>query len=516
MLQGRVKGNIIECLLLLVLTAGSYLGVNALKWQNETRGIQAVMALLLAGCAGYMLLLKGLKRWKEDRAVMVVIVMGCIMRIGYMLYTPVTLRCHDIFELDVNAYGKAGYLLRLAVEGRLPESNVLQLYQQPFYYMAGAFVSRLLNGILGSEDMFLLVDAAKVVSCWASCMTLVLVEKIFQMLGISKKSTWYGMMAAAFGPVFYLTGGRMGEDALCTFFMTAVLLYTMYWEKNPGWKNTIVLALFYGFGMMTKISLAVPALYTVWVFMKKLWIEKLVERTKDGAWSFGVVWGVLTDKESLRLYGKMLVFACISLTLGLWYSVRNMILFGQGLTYVLQQDVNGPLYQGKMPLVQRFLLPDVENLLETPYANPLSDYNLFAYLLKTELFGEFTYQVPEWIPMLLLFCNFCISLSLVGYSVWLIGRIVKGKQSGAAIVPAVWMLLFTGFAAYSYLSYPFGCTMDFRYYAMIAVCKALLTGRLLDGVTLNTQKTEIGMLQSGMKKLLVCFGVFSCLMYCVI
>ena len=259
MLQGRVKGNIIEYLLLLVLTAGSYLGVNALKWQNETRGIQAVMALLLAGCAGYMLLLKGLNRWKEDRAVMVVIVMGCIMRIGYMLYTPVTLRGHDMFELDVNAYGKAGYLLRLAVEGRLPESNVLQLYQQPFYYMAGAFVSRLLNGILGSEDMFLLVDAAKVVSCWASCMTLVLVEKIFQVLGVSKKSTWYGMMAAAYGRgcfVYFLSDGSafvydvLGKEfRMEEYYCAGVILWVWYDDENFAGSSCVV----YGMGIYEEI-----------------------------------------------------------------------------------------------------------------------------------------------------------------------------------------------------------------------------------------------------------------------
>lgn len=70
----------------------------------------------------------------------------------YMLETPVTQRGHDLFELDSSAPGKAGYLLRILQEHRLPESYVLQLYQQPFFFLLGAGMSGILNGILQRTD----------------------------------------------------------------------------------------------------------------------------------------------------------------------------------------------------------------------------------------------------------------------------------------------------------------------------------------------------------------------------
>lgn len=42
------------------------------------------------------------------------------------------------------------------------------------------------------------------------------------------------MAVLSFTPVFWLTGGRLGEDALTFFFMTAVILGTVEWEKQPG------------------------------------------------------------------------------------------------------------------------------------------------------------------------------------------------------------------------------------------------------------------------------------------
>lgn len=485
------KWNALKVLVLIVLPMVCYMVVKGLKLQDGTRGIQAAMALLLAVCMIYMLFLKITKRLNASRAVRLVFIMGCVMRIGYMLYTPVDVRGHDLFELDVKAYGKAGYLLRLVLEGRLPESNTLQLYQQPFFYIAGAAASRVINTLLGCTDMFSLVDAAKTVSCAASCLTLAVVERLFGACGISEKGTLTGMVLAAFTPVCYLTAGRVSEDAVITLFMTAALLYTLYWEKTPDWRNTVILALLYGFGMMTKISMAVPALYTAWVFAKK----------------------VYGDRKNRGLYGKLVVFGCISLPLGLWYSLRNMVKFHQGITYVLMQDTQGPVYRGKVSLMQRFLIPDVGNMLDTPYANALQDHNLFVYLLKSELFGEFTYQLPEWIPYWLLLASLVLTLTAAGYCLWIL---LHFKSSRAALAPAVWMVMFAGFAVKSYLSYPFACTMDFRYYIILTVCKAILIGRLSDRAALGKVSDEAILLQGIVKKAVICFWAASCVMYCMI
>ena len=179
-----------------------------------------------------------------------------------------------------------------------------------------------MRGLTGIEDAAFLVNAGKVVSCIASCFSLYLSERLLREF-CSVRARGYGMAVLSFTPVFWLTGGRLGEDALTFFFMTAVILGTVEWEKQPDWKHTILLAVLYGCGMMTKISLAFPAFYTAYIFWK--------------------------NRKSSRFIPKMAVFAVFALPLGLWYSVRNFVLFGQPLGYV--PSMGEILYRGDLSLI---------------------------------------------------------------------------------------------------------------------------------------------------------------------
>ena len=87
---------------------------------------------------------------------------------------------------------------------------------------------------------------------------------------------------------------------------------------------------------MTKVSgaiMAVPIMYT--------FIRKIVETYK-------------TEKDKLlRLFGKFLLFGVISLPLGLWHPIRNLVLFSQPIGGVLLPAEG--LYVGQYSVFQRFL-----------------------------------------------------------------------------------------------------------------------------------------------------------------
>lgn len=290
------------------------------------------------------------------------------------------------------------------------------------------------------------------------------------------------MAVLSFTPVFWLTGGRLGEDALTFFFMTAVILGTVEWEKQPDWKHSILLAVLYGCGMMTKISLAFPAFYTAYIFWK--------------------------NRKSSRFIPKMAVFAVISLPLGLWYSVRNLVLFGQPLGYV--PSMGEILYRGDRSYVARFLSLDIRNWLRTPYANPFQDYNFPVYLLKSELFGEFTYDMPVFIPMVLLLFSTLLTLCVAGIGIY---KICRWKSIPGEKRPLIWGLLFGGYAAISYWKLPYGCSMDFRYYLMLTVCKVLVLCCFLDEEPEGHFAQEQLLLQKGLKGLCFLFAGFSILFF---
>ena len=410
----------------------------------------------------------------DTRVITLLIMAGCFLRIWYVIETPVTLRGHDIWELSPYGMGKAAYLLRLVEWGKLPDSYELQFYQQPFYYLISALVAVIMRGTTGITEEAFLVNAGKVVSCAASCCSLYVSERLLREFCSNTKAVCYGTAVLSFTPAFWLTGGRLGEDALTFFFMASVILGTIRWEKNPDWKHTILLALLYGCGMMTKISLAFPAFYTAYRFWKNRKIKLFIP--KIGA------------------------FALISLPLGMWYSIRNYILFAQPIGYVLPQS--GTLDRSNYSYVARFLSFDIRNWLGSPYADPFSDYNFPVYLLKTELFGEFTYEMPEWIPTVLLLASTLLTMGCVGIG---IRRIFRWKRSGEDKRPLVFGLLFGGYAVISYLKLPYGCSMDFRYYMMLAVCKVLmLCGFLGEGARGRFAQEKI-LLQRGMKILCVLF-----------
>ena len=272
--------------------------------------------------------------------------------------------------------------------------------------------------------------------------------------------------------------------------MVLALLYTLRFEEDPSFFHIFILAVVYGCGMMTKISCAVPALYTAYVFGKKWKVEK-------------------QSRKSLT--GKYVVFGIIAIPLGMWYSVRNLVLFGQSPWYVLRQSEEGGLYHGTESLAARFVIPDIKNIFVTPYADPYTDFNLPAYLMKSELFGEFRYQAPLWLPTILLMLNVALSFGAAAYGIFLL--INQKRENAGKNRILIWGLLFGLFAAWSYFRYPFGCTMDCRYYMMLPICKAMLLTLFLGRSAEGKYREELGIMQTGIRGCMVLFALTAILWF---
>lgn len=118
---------------LLAAVCGSYLLYEGLGLKVYITQIRWGAAAALFLCTAGTLLFCHRGKLSVEKGIALLVLAGCLLRILYMLETPVTQRGHDLFELDSSAPGKAGYLLRILQEHRLPESYVLQLYQQPFF-----------------------------------------------------------------------------------------------------------------------------------------------------------------------------------------------------------------------------------------------------------------------------------------------------------------------------------------------------------------------------------------------
>lgn len=108
-----------------------------------------------------------------------IIIFGIFMRIVYMLYTPITVRSHDLRELSLKGTGHAAYLLNI-MEGHLPYTNDFQFYQQPFYYLLSAGLAKFLKVCIPNLTLYQMLSASKIISCLASCLLLFCCEEAWR------------------------------------------------------------------------------------------------------------------------------------------------------------------------------------------------------------------------------------------------------------------------------------------------------------------------------------------------
>jgi len=428
------------------------------------------------------------KHYVEDSKIIhLIIIAGFIMRIGYMLYTGCNVRGHDVLDFNTVSGGHAAYILTILQTGKLPAANYMQFYQQPFFYLSGSLLSRFINCILSCNDPYYLVDAAKLISCIASCLTVLVSESLIKVCNITREGHFFVIIYISFLPAFYLSGGRITPDSLIAFIMTLILYYTIKWQQEPSFKSLVILAFLFGIGMMTKLSCAVIAIFTAFFMIRELISS-------------------LRKKQAYRCLLQYAIFCIISFPLGLWYSLRNYLNFHQSFSYVPKIGNDSPLYIGSFSLVERFFSINFSNMFTSPYASVLDDYNLPIYHLKSSLFGEFYYSVAGWIPTILLFSTFIIMVSFVVSILW--QWIYNSTDSTGNILTAI-IILFYGSLMLFCLKYSFGCSLDFRYALFIVIPASILFGKYFPRLKNHILKSVI-IISTFL------FSLTSCLMYTLI
>ncbi len=386
------------------------------------------------------------KKTRCEDIISLIIMIGIIMRIGYMLYTAVGIRTHDID-------GHIAYM-NFLYNGSLPDSNNFIFYHPPFFHFLGALFGRTIGSLKYSgNDIY---EAAKIISCFSSCAILLITRSIAKELELGKKAVLTAVLITAVLPNFFLLASRANNDALSILFMYITLLYTVRWYKKPCYKYVIILALSIGFGMMTKISVGTLAFFTGPVML------------------YVLIQNFRRDKKDMSILYQLIVFALICFPLGLWYPIRNLILFDQPFNYVYKIPVTEPIYCGDRGYGDRFFsFPFIEGV-KSVYSHPNDDYNVWIYLIKGAVFGEFSFDINDLVPRVLFILNIIVSLiSVVGLVFTVFSRRVKAEQK--YFIAVLWLIVMASYISFN-ISLPFGCTMDFRYVVPISLVSGLSCG----------------------------------------
>ncbi len=430
-----------------------FLQITHMAWQNYLHRIQMLMQMcIIAGVA--VLALRFAQGKASDHALpMLILYVGMVMRIGYALYTPTALRPHDFYGVDINSAGHAGYILNLFVNFSLPPNNTAQFSQPPLFYALSAGIMKIYQWLWGVDDVNLLIEASRLTSCLAACGSLAVVYQIGRELKLNRNGMVVLTGVTAFLPVHYLTGGCANPDALSVFFLFAIVWYTIRWFHTQTLHNTVLLALWFGLGLMTKFTVAVSALPTGLLMLYVLW------RQKDSA-------------KRKRLFKLLLVFLLIAIPLGLWHAVRNAVLYGQKLGGVFELSKDTYVYIGQLSMSYRYGWLSIHHFYSPLFITDVVTPNFWIILFKTAVFGEYVYDIDKFAPMLLLISNYAlVLLSLVSMSIkaW---RAVGKQQIPWIFLALTWLSAFLAYFLFT-VRYPFWCSMDYRYAIVTSLTGAL-------------------------------------------
>ncbi len=415
------------------------LSLSALR-ASETAAIAASL-LPFAVCMGFCVFLVAKGKIQKEHVTAAILLLGIALRVWYITATPWNERQHDVFVFETQ--GHAGYIYTLMKTGRLPETNTGLFYHPPLHpfimSVAGNFLSRFINT---TEQVF---ETLQLLPAYYSLMCGWVFLKILDLLRIRQGTKLLFFAFFTLHPSLIIFSGSINNDILCLLLSICTVLYLLRFYESQSMKNAFCMALCLGLAMMTKLSAVTIAPVIAVVF-----IIRLVRPTEGRI------------RRSVMI--NELCFGALSIPLGMWYPIRNLIKFDQPFGYVMPIGTSHPLYCGDRSFFERFISLPLKQLFENPYCMPEEDFNIPMYTVKCSVFGEYTFDFPKWAVSVLLVINCAVIVFCVFAAVY---TVIK-KKDHAAVLTAV-SAVSVAFFVWFNIRYPNGCSMDFRY---ISVCLA--------------------------------------------
>ncbi len=410
---------------------------------------------------------KNIPALREKAALMLVFAEGFIFRFVYVIETPITLRQNDVHIFGGDD-GHAAYIEYIYNHFSLPKGDptaTWQFYHPPVHHILSAAWKRLLT-FLGMPYVSA-CESIQALTLFYSCCCLILAYKILRYFGIKGKPIVCALAIVAFHPSMVIMSGSINNDILSITFALAALYTALLWYRKPTMLNTLKIALLIGLGMSTKLSAALvaPAVAVIFLF---------------GIYKY--------RSDIINILGRLVVFALVCFPLGLWWSVKCFVQYKVPFGYV--PDLGGSSFQyvGNIPTAKRlfdFSLFQFKSVFEQwggSESGSYYEYNPTIAFLKNSLFGEHMSEVPfggmrYTAPQVLFYT--ALFLAVISFVSLVAVQFIKGENRlprlALLVAHATYMISYYRFC----FSYPYTCTMNFRYILPTMVIGAVSLGLAL-------------------------------------
>lgn len=325
------------------------------------------------------------------------------------------------FDKGYNEARHINYILHLYKHNALPTQIIGQFYHPPLHHFIMANWLKVVD--LVSDSLEFKFESMQIVSLIYSVVILIALYKILKELEIEDKYKIIPMLLFSFYPLYMYFSGSLNNDQLVTMFGIICLLYLIKWNKSPSMKNTIIIALCIGLGLMTKSSMYVMIVPAIYVYFKKL-IEL-----------------VNNDEKVGKLLVELIVFSIIALVLGFWFQIFNFMRGTNALGIIEPYEYFSIADQS---FWERFGLPNIFKM---------SGVNIWNYLLYSSLNFGAVLEHSIFIKIMAI-----IAITLVFDAIYFMIKNFKKEK-----ILIFTFLMWWGFYFFLNIQMPYMCSMHSRY-----------------------------------------------------
>ncbi len=380
--------------------------------------------------------------------------------IGYILYTPFWSRQHDSRSFEDYQYGgHFGYIGYIFFNNHLPVGSPKDywcFYNPPLFYIISAIFMKLQTfyGLTIENGL----ENLQILSALYTIIFDIYVYRILRELDI-KRTIKSLVLFVALSPSIVIMSGSLNNDILSIMLSTMAIFYCIRWYKSDSLKDLLKIAFSISFAIMTKISTALIAVVIAFVFLVK----------------------VIQNKNDILKYIKYFsLFALISLPIGLWFPIKNLIIYDVPLTYVQSVDEDNDANISKYSVLERIFTISEGHLdtINIDMSKENAEYNLFITTLKSFIVDEYIDCNNDTLKIsipLIFYCSILITILFIINLIYVLKNYKEINNKWILFFLLLFILEVSSYIKFCF-DYPFTFTMNFRYIVPTLISYSVITG----------------------------------------
>lgn len=405
--------------------------------------------------------LKKLDLYDEKYGTIVSILTVLVVQISYVSYTPYYMRQHDSRDFyNYQNGGHFGYIGYIFSNGKLPVGSPKDFwcfFNPPLFYIISTVFIKIQN--LAGLSIDLCFENLQILSVLYTTVFNIYVYRILKEMNV-KKSLIFVLLFVGLSPAMIIMSGSLNNDILSIMLATMAIFYTIKWYKSDKLKDLLKIAITISLSIMTKISTALVAVAIAFVFLFK----------------------VINNKEQLKKYIKhFTLFAIIALPIGLWFPIKNLVLYDIPITYVQSVDEDNDANISEHNILERFFTFSQEQVhtVNVLMSKENADYNLFISTLKSFIVDEqieySSNSILKIVVPAIFYCSIIISFFYIINLIYILKNYKKINNNWILFFLFLFILQIVSYLKFCF-DYPFTFTMNFRYIVPTLVSYAVITG----------------------------------------